>query len=463
MAKQKRAHLKERLKEHRRFLQEAQASNMVEHICVARTDLGLTLFQLKKYAEGLEEFDAAAELAATTDDADLRRLVLSRKMLALQEAERLPDAYKVALEIVQLAETHDDAGMKCDALLSQGQILLDSGEPIIAVERFQEARELALALNDTRREMNVTGTMGQLALATGSVDQAQAYFDKALRLARQLGNREAEAGFLGNRALIVGWLGDHREAARDYEQVLAYLQEMGDEASIIQALRHLVQEYGELGQHERVIEYARQGIALTENDPGDELFTFYEALILALYQAQQPVQAEAATEEAIALARGSGDRKRQVDFLVSLGESYLLSGMPEKAIAAYEKARAGAVRLSRRWDEAYLTGRIGVALAEAGRLPEALEYHERAVALAREREIPELEGEQLSMLALAHLDSARRNGADGDGSGLMQAEHVQRAREHARASLALYSEAGIEDGAARARRLLEEIGSLVPQ
>ncbi|MFW5943058.1 MAG: tetratricopeptide repeat protein, partial [Chloroflexota bacterium] len=223
MAKQKRAHLKERLEEQRRFLQQAQAANRVEQICMARTDLGLTLFQLKKYKEGLEEFDAAAELAATTDDATLQRLVLSRRMLALQEAERLPDAYKVAQEIFQLAEAHDDAGMKCDALLSQGQILLDSGEPIIAVERFQEARELALALDDDRRVMNVTGAMGQLALATGSVDQAQAYFDKALGLARQLGNREAEAGFLGNRALIVGWLGDHREAAEAYEQVLAYL------------------------------------------------------------------------------------------------------------------------------------------------------------------------------------------------------------------------------------------------
>ncbi|MFW5943168.1 MAG: tetratricopeptide repeat protein, partial [Chloroflexota bacterium] len=150
-----------------------------------------------------------------------------------------------------------------------------------------------------------------------------------------------------------------------------------------------------------------------------------------------------------------------VDFLVSLGESYLLSGMPEKAIATYEKARSGAVRLSRRWDEAYLTGRIGVALAEAGRLPEAIEYHERAVALAREREIPELEGEQLSMLALAHLDSARRN--ELNGTGLLQVEHVQRAHEYALASLAAYVEADMDEGAARARRLLDEVGSLASQ
>ena len=135
------------------------------------------------------------------------------------------------------------------------------------------------------------------------------------------------------------------------------------------------------------------------------------------------------------------------------------AGAPERAINAYEEALSGAVRLSRQQDEAYLTGRIGVALAEAGRVDEALARHERALELAREREIPELEAEQLSMLAMAHLDLARRGGMVNGAAAAGQA-HVDRARAYAQSSLEIFARAEQSERVASARRLLNDIDAV---
>ena len=108
----------------------------------------------------------------------------------------------------------------------------------------------------------------------------------------------------------------------------------------------------------------------------------------------------------------------------------------------HEEARKGAIRLSRQYDEAYLTGRMGIALAESGRTEEAIAYHKEAIALAKKREIPQLEGEQLSMLALAYLEK----------------EDPMQARSYCQSAIELFAEAELEEEVVRAQKLLVEIG-----
>lgn len=386
-------------------LKEVRATGDERQMAVAQANLGYALFQVRKFQEGMDQFDGAVGVAVRLADLMLQVRCLGIKTLAFQSIKRLPDAYETAVSIQNLAEVHDNRGIQCDALASQGQILLDSGEPVIALEKIETALEIAKGLDDPRRLMNTLGAMGQYCIAMTSPDKAEIYFNRALVLAREIGDRQAEFGFLGNMGMVLTWQGHNGRAAEAFVQVLAYVQETGDKEAELQAVSQLVSVSEKLGEPEQVLIYAQRGLELAAaNKEDDRLFDFYQAAILACYRLNRIAEAEAFTEQAIAAAKTSKNQEKEVDFLLSLGESTMVFGMPEKALDAYRQARKGAVRLSRQNDTAYLTGRIGVALAELGRVDEAILFHQEAINLAQNRGLPQLEGEQLSMLALAYLE-----------------------------------------------------------
>ena len=180
---------------------------------------------VRKNDEGLFQFDQAVELAEKLGDSKLLNSCLSLKVLAYQTMGWLPDAYKTAGDILALAEAKDDQGMKCDALLSLGQIMLESGEPFIALEHYQKARDIALAGNDQRRMMKVTGAFGNYALHMAETGKAREYFHEARLMAHQLGDKSAEIGYLGNEATMLAYHGSYAEADMAFGQVLDYAQD----------------------------------------------------------------------------------------------------------------------------------------------------------------------------------------------------------------------------------------------
>ena len=91
-----------------------------------------------------------------------------------------------------------------------------------------------------------------------------------------------------------------------------------------------------------------------------------------LYRLEKIDEAHQATIDAIEIARADKNREKEVNFLLSLGESYMLTDKLEEALETYQQALDGAQRLQRQVDRAYLSGRIGVILAELGRADEAI-------------------------------------------------------------------------------------------
>ena len=119
----------------------------------------------------------------------------------------------------------------------------------------------------------------------------------------------------------------------------------------------------------------------------------------------------------------------------------MLSDRLDDALAIYKDADDKAKEIDRKKDAAYLTGRIGITLAELGRLDEAIPYHERALEQAKSRQLPELAGEQLSMLALAYKDKSE----------------FDKASSYCRKAIQVFSSAGFEQQAQNTRQLLAEI------
>jgi tetratricopeptide (TPR) repeat protein len=430
------------LSPYRDELRAAKTSGDERRICLALTDLGQARFRMHDFSEGVGSFDEAVRRAEPLNDLSLIAHCLGTQILAYQEIDRHHDAYGIAEKIYQLSIEHGDRTLECSALLNQGQILLDSGEPMIAAEKFTAALDMAVDLGNHSLEMKAIGGLGNHALEMTAIDEAKARFVEALEMARALGDVDAEHGYLGNLALIHLWQGAFQEAVDAFLPVLSHIRERGDVETALQTLHQLVRAYRELGNDEQVVTWGAQAVELAQMMGREALlFELLESMILANYRLGQNTEAERLTNEAILLARQSGDQDKETNLMLSLGESYMLSGMYEQAISAYASALNGAVELERERDEAYLTGRMGVALAELGRVDEAMIYHRSAVDLARQREIPDLEGEQLSMLAFAYLEK----------------QDLDRARTNCVAAIEALENAGLNDGAANARSLLAEV------
>jgi tetratricopeptide (TPR) repeat protein len=422
-------------------LERAQKTEDDQAIITALLDLGFAQIQEREVEEGAAQFDAAFERAGKIPNVELQVRCLGLKSLAYQEIDRFHDAFQTINEVLKIAEQYTDAGIKCDALTSQGQILLDSGEPIVAQEKLNEALSIANDLGDKRRQMNVLGVLGNQSIAVASLAQAEEYFDKAFRLADELGDVQAKFGNLGNKASVLAWQGNNQDAIPGFEKVLDFVHEQGDQSAEIQALRNLVQAHSKLKDNEKALDYALRGVELCKKSNNDTLLFFYETMIVVYYRQGKVQEAQRINQEAVNLARDQNNNSKELEFLLSLGEAQYLSELTAEALLTYQQALEVAKRIDRRTDEAYLTGRIGVALAELGRLDEAIQHHSQAVEFARLWLLPRLEGEQLSMLAMAYYEKGE----------------TQKAREYCTAAIQVFTETGLTEEIQKAVQLLKKM------
>jgi tetratricopeptide (TPR) repeat protein len=421
---------------------EARENGDVKKLCLALTDLGVVSFKSRQYEQGLEALEEMTKLAAETGDRHFQAQCLAAKAAAFEDIGRYHNAYEAMDEVRQIAEAHDDLNMKCIALINQGQILINSGEPMLAEEILLQARQLTGELDDQSHLMKVLGTMGNLKIAMAALDDSISFFDMAIMLAEQLGDQQAQGGYLINKGAVLPWQRQHAQAVPVFQQVLKLADEMQNSQLMLTSLRYLTECYHHTNEPGKIPALAQRGIELGTNaDERDTVFKFFQTLILAHYRLNQFDDAEQVNQQAIEYARSNGDLTREVDMLINLGEACVIADLHERAFDAYSRALDGASQLERIDDEAYLTGRIGVVLAEMGRIDEAVMYHQQAAELARQRSIPDLEGEQLSMLALAALDQ----------------QDVGQAREYCQQAIDIFAAAQLSEQAAQARQLLAEI------
>jgi len=424
-------------------LKVAQNSGDEKQIALAIAHYGFALFQDKKYPEGLAQFNRAIKLAKDINDPLLQAQCLGLKTLACQNAERLPEAFKAAQEVEQLADEHQDLGMKCDALASQAQILLDSGDEISSLPLFNQALEIAQEIGDKRREMNVLGALGNYSMAVAPGEKAESYFGQARDLALEIDDRQSEMGYLGNLGTIMSWKEDYQKAAKMFSEVLDYMQETHNKEMEIQVLRHLTQVYIKQKDDKYIVKYCHLGIkAAKAVADTDNIFYFYENIIPALYRLEQIDEAHQIITDGIKTAHSTNNREKEVDLLLFLGESYMVSNNPEQALETYQMALAKTERLQRMVDKAYLLGRIGMLKAELGYVDEAVELHKESIKLAQGYNIPALEGEQLSMLAMAYMEK-------GD---------IEAATTSCQSAIQVFSDAELDEDAEQARQLLKQIG-----
>ena len=118
-------------------------------------------------------------------------------------------------------------------------------------------------------------------------------------------------------------------------------------------------------------------------------------------------QAQAAFEQALAVAREIGRRDEEGRILGSLGLVYKLMGDTRTGIDLLEQALGIAHEIDDRPAIGYQLGSLGLAYADQGDPRRAIDYLQQALGIARETDNLSIEGRHLASLAEAWIDAER--------------------------------------------------------
>ena len=189
--------------------------------------------------------------------------------------------------------------------------------------------------------------------------------------------------------------------------------------------------YSTLGQTEKAIEHHQQALAIareTGNRSGEgtqlgNLGNRYAGL-------GQTEKAIEHTQQALAIARETGDRSGEGSQLGSLGNRYADLGQTEKAIEHYQQALAIARETGDRSSEGTQLGNLGNSYADLGQTEKAIEHYQQALAIARETGDRRREGLWLGNLGNSYADLGQ----------------TEKAIEHYQQALAIARETGDRSG-----------------
>ena len=423
-----------------RDLTKAESADDPRALSLAQANFGYALCLKKKYEQGMDYFNQAEKTAGLeVDDLDVIAHGLGLRILAYQQSKRLPDAFQTANKILLMAEQEDHPGVECDALTSQGQVLLASGELEESFRRLQEAENIAENIQDEQRLLKIKGELAALSLAIPSLEKAEAYYRQAVELAETLEDTEAEMGYLGNVGAVMAWQGKDRQAVEIFQEVLSYERSEGNPGRVIPLLKKLVESYDKLQEDQQVLTYGIQGLEFLEDQSSELIYDFLEPIILAYYRQGKIQEAHNMTSEAVTIARSTNDPEREAEFLMSLGESFLAADMLERALDTYQSALQVARKLDRDYYQAQLMGRIALVNAELGNLEEARDQHQQAIEMAQEYRLRELEGDQRSLLAMTYHEL----------------DDMEKAREQAERALDIFQKIERDGKIAKAQQLVD--------
>ena len=176
--------------------------------------------------------------------------------------------------------------------------------------------------------------------------------------------------------------GHYRLAADMHERLLGRLTDAYRQMTTAGALGNL---YSTLGQTERAIEPTQQALAIAR-ETGNRL---YEGLWLGtlgeIYRnLGQIEEAMGLTQQALAIARETGNREIEGAWLVNLGDIYRVLGQTEKAVGLNQRGLAIARETGNREIEGLILGGLGSSYATLGQTQQAIEHYQQALAIARE-------------------------------------------------------------------------------
>ena len=244
-------------------------------------------------------------------------------------------------------------------------------------------------ISDQRELACILGELGTVYFLLGEPLKAIEHYEQALKISREIGDRGGEGAHLGNLGAAYADLGKPRKAIDYYQQALGIVREIEDGRSKGNWLGNLGAAYADLGELRKAIDYYQQALAIAR-EIGDRRGegSWLGNLGAAYADLGELRKAIDYYQQALAIAKEIGDRRGEGNWLGNLGTARAILGEPRKAIDYYQQALAIAREIGDRSGEGNALWNMSLALNEIGNSVQAIECAKEALKILKSIESP---------------------------------------------------------------------------
>jgi DNA-binding CsgD family transcriptional regulator len=254
-----------------------------------------------------------------------------------------------------------------------------------------EAAHHWASAGDQPQALTAAVRAGLAAERVNAFGEAQALFERALALWERVPDPEETAGIeqvdlLKRAALACDQAGDPARQEALLRRALELIGEDTDPRACALLLERVSQSLWSQHRQDEAIEELQHGLALLPvNEASRERATLLSQLVKKRMLQSRHTETKEAAEEALAVARASGDRQAEGRVLNALGTVIGITGDPDGGVKMLRESLAIARELGLPWDEGGAWVNIADVLHLAGRTREGLEVAREGLAVELER------------------------------------------------------------------------------
>jgi DNA-binding SARP family transcriptional activator/Tfp pilus assembly protein PilF len=222
-----------------------------------------------------------------------------------------------------------------------GAVYAMMGRPRQAVEQLTEALAVNRRLGVTIGMSNDHALLGMVHRELGELERAHEYLTEALRLYREIGSRVGEAGTLDTLGQTYHNMGRFDEAFETLTRALELMRETGVPDGEADVLRLLGALHRDRGRYEQAVECAEASLAVARRI-GSRRYSADALNVLASVHDRLGCHRAAidARREALRLAESSGDRYPALEAMVGLAGALCHDGRLDEALEIADTALA---------------------------------------------------------------------------------------------------------------------------
>lgn len=256
---------------------------------------------------------------------------------------------------------------------------------LLGMEMQREARAVGLAYFDAR----ASELMAAAEYVKGDLRTAILHYDTALALNERIGDQEGIADVIGNQAGMYSVLGERDKALALYEKSRRIHEEVHDSVGIANDLNAIGAVHVARGDHARASDFYMQSIHLYQALHDESGMASGQKNLGALFMREGDYAAALEHyRQALPLAEKLNNQQRTGQCLGEIGVCLEDLGDTAAAMDHYQRSLAVRQLLDDRRGVANVQTRIGALWLKEGRLQRSMQALTKAVAMAREEELP---------------------------------------------------------------------------
>lgn len=318
----------------------------------------------------------------------------------VQEAQ---NGYGLALD---LPEAGNDRALQLRAVLGYARTCRDLGQLTDAAAFFERGLHLAGQLRDLPTQAEALNLLSGIQHSLGETEAARHSLESALSLRRGLRDQRGQADCLSNLGVLSLHQGDYASALEHlfaahvlHQQFPAVMDRQGEGRCLI----NIGVVYDELSDHGSALRYYQEALVIAR-ETGDR-----PSQVLCLLNSGEAhrdlgeaPQASDALRAALLLSRELGYRTGEVNALHGLGSVALWQGQHADALAWFQEASRLGFHLGDRDSDINVLLGLGESLLHQGETAEAIQALKGALDLAHLAERKRAIAQAHQMLSQAH-------------------------------------------------------------